>query len=1142
MTPLETASASTAGPTGNAVAPWVRPLRWVDGVTAGASGPGDTFGLPIGTVTFLLTDIEGSTLAWSASALLMGPAVARHYEILDDAVARHGGVRPQEQGEGDSIVAAFSRASDALRAAVDAQVALASEAWPDGLAPLKVRMAVHAGEAQLRNEANYVGQTIIRTARLRAIAHGGQVVVSRAARDLTIDQLGSEIEMAGMHRLKDLARPEHVWQVIVPGGEAQFPPLKSLDAVPNNLPMALSTFVGRQQEIEAVTALARGNRLVTITGAGGAGKTRLAQQVAANLAEQFADGAWWIDLAPHDAAAVARVTADVVSVKDPGALAARLSGRTALLVFDNCEHVLETVTPLIAEILQKCPGVRILATSRGMLDVPGEVTWRVPPLSLPSLAESFSIERHNQFDAVRLFLDRARRARPNFELTNENGPAVAEICSRLDGLPLAIELAAARAKSLMPQQILSGLDNSLRMLTGGSRLVLPRQQTLEASIAWSHDLLDEPERIVLRRVSVFAGGWGLAAAEAVCADEAIDQMQILDSLERLIDQSLIRVEDDGSITRYRALETVRQFGAARLHEAGETAEIRRGHSEHYLALAAEWAPRCETGDEPLALTHLSPEHANLALSLRFVGDHGTPESLARATLSLVPLWGIGERAVDGVAACTTALERLGERNAELKALLLQARGHCQSALGQLIQMYLDGKACADLADSASLSTPVGRARFYEASVVRRIDPARAVGLLRRADEDLALANDRFGESIVGNRLAAGAVICGDVRAASPLIERARDLAGRCGSPSLAFELHWYEALNAIYVGDLVTGRDAVAAAERLKPGSLGVRTARAALDVAFADDAKGDDAGGDENLLGVLAALVLELRRAELAIYAGTIEYCRVIWIHHLGEYRESRLLAEANHETMMPGLRNHNMILFGALSSCALGEHDVAEAKLADAGPIDGDVRPDLFTLANDVASLIAIARGDLIEAENAAQRSLNAAVAHAVVRESATAFELLTVIAGAHGSWVEVARLQGFVSADRARRGPWRRLEPVRSLFDATVEAARTSLGAGGFDLASSEGAGLSLEDAVEFVNRSRGERGRATIGWAALTPTERRVADLVRSGLSNAAVGAELLMGAETVKTHLSRVFAKLGVNNRTKLAGITPPPPV
>ena len=1103
----------------------------------GAIESGGAFGLPIGTVTFLLTDIEGSTLAWSASPMLMGPAVARHYEILDDAVARHGGVRPQEQGEGDSIVAAFSRASDALRAAVDAQVALGSEVWPEGLSPLKVRMAVHAGEAQLRNEANYVGQTIIRTARLRAIAHGGQVVVSQAARDLTVDQLGTEIAMVdlGTHRLKDLARPEHVWQVVVPGGDVHFPPLKSLDAVPNNLPMALSTFVGRSEEIETVVALAQTNRLVTITGAGGAGKTRLGQHVAANLADRFVDGAWWIDLAPHDASAVRRLTADIVSVKEPDALADRLSARSLLLVFDNCEHVLDAVAPLIADILQKCPGVRIVATSRGPLDVPGEVTWRVPPLGLPTSGQPFAIERLVQFDAVRLFLDRARRARPNFELTNENGPAVAEICSRLDGLPLAIELAAARAKSLTPQQILSGLEHALRLLTGGSRLVMARQQTIEASIAWSHDLLSESERIVMRRVSVFVEGWDLEAAEAVCADGAIDQMQILDSLERLIDQSLIRVDDGGAATRYRALETVRQFGAARLADAGEAQDIAGRHARHYLALATEWAPRHETAEEDAAVARMAPERANVNAALRFLADHASPEELTDAAVAMTGLYGNSGWPLDGVAWCTTALDRLGERAPYRRAAVLQARVKAYVAMGQVPQSFGDATACLALVDGQGLDLPAGRARAQMAQVLIVIDPPNGLAMMRRAIEELERADDRPG--LVHAKMYAAAMMGmrGDIQGAEPFFEEARLAAAELGNPLLICGQVMWESACRFFTGDHEAARRGFELIDRVKPRT-DYESLRLTFAVHFADDLQIPYPTFEQ-----LEAYRIEALRKGQDWNATTTIGAMMLWLQTHGEFERALSFAD-EHALSYVGVadrRNLILLLGGAMVACALGMLDDAEARLNDAGPFDAVHRPGTFVPARQIASLIALGRGALTEAETAAREALDQSVIHGRRRDTIIGFQLLAAIAGAHGSWAETARLAGVAGAAGERWTLSRRTEPCTRLFEVAVESARNALGTAAFDAAFAEGAGLTIDEAVEFVNRSRGERGRPTVGWAALTPTERSVADLVRSGMSNAAVGAELLMGAETVKTHLSRVFAKLDVNNRTKLAALTPP---
>ncbi len=506
------------------------------------STPQQAFVLPVGTVTFLLTDVAGSTRLWEDEPDdAMRSAIVRHYEVLADAVDTHGGVRPQEQGEGDSIVAAFARPSDALAAASVAQRALAREAWPTS-EPLLVRMAIHTGEAHLRDDANYAGQAIIRAARLRSIGHGGQVLVSGATRDLAVDQTGATFDLRslGEHRLRDLGRPEHVWQLVIDDLPAEFDQLNNLDSLPHSLPVSLSPFIGREKEIAELAELVLRERLVTATGTGGAGKTRLAQQVGAETIEQFPAGVWWVELAPLDNDSVESAVRAAFGISEGAhnaleeAVSRQLAGQPCLLIVDNCEHVAKSIASLVDRLLRYAPTLHVLATSRVMLDIPGEHAWRVPALGLPDTSLSLTVEALSQFDAVRLFCDRARRSRPNFELTTVNGPTVAEICHRLGGIPLAIELAAARTRMLDPQRILDGLDDAFRILTGGSEAVMPRQQTLDASIAWSYELLTPTEQALLRRLSVFVDGWTLDVAEAVCPDDegVLEEFAVFDALDR----------------------------------------------------------------------------------------------------------------------------------------------------------------------------------------------------------------------------------------------------------------------------------------------------------------------------------------------------------------------------------------------------------------------------------------------------------------------------------------------------------------------------------------------------------------------------------------------------------------------------------
>ncbi|HVE95087.1 MAG TPA: adenylate/guanylate cyclase domain-containing protein, partial [Acidimicrobiales bacterium] len=546
-------------------------------------GRGD-FVLPVGTVTLLLLDVEGSTKAFERAPEAATEAMIRLRSAITDDVGSHGGVQPVEQGEGDSAVAAFARASDAVACA------LAIQRNTD--VGMRVRIGLHTGEIQLRDAGNYIGGTINRCARIRDLGHGGQVLLSRSTHDLVVDRLpcDASVREMGTHRLRDLARPEMIFQLCHPELDAEFPPLRSLDATPNNLPAQLTSFIGRDDELVQLGKLIAETRLLTVTGAGGCGKTRLALHAAADAIDAYPDGEWFVDLAPlSDPELVVPTLAAVLGIKEtPGrdwvdTIAQRLSGHRALVVLDNCEHVIAASAELADGLLRSCPGVTVLATSREPLGVDGEVTWRVPSLTVPDERSTLAVEAMAASDAVRLFIDRATRARPNFAVTNETAPAVAQICQRLDGIPLAIELAAARVRVLSPQQIAAGLDDRFRMLGAGARTAVQRHQTLRASIDSSYDLLTERERVLFRRLAVFAGGFDLDAAEAVCADVELDRWGVLEVLVSLVDRSLVVADEDGDVTRYRMLESIRQYAVELLVSSGEQETLRDRHLERYEA-------------------------------------------------------------------------------------------------------------------------------------------------------------------------------------------------------------------------------------------------------------------------------------------------------------------------------------------------------------------------------------------------------------------------------------------------------------------------------------------------------------------------------------------------------------------------------
>jgi predicted ATPase/DNA-binding SARP family transcriptional activator/class 3 adenylate cyclase len=602
--------------------------------------PSPCFSLPTGTVTFLLTDIEGSTQLWQQHRTLMSAVIARHDALVTETIHEHGGTILKSRGEGDSFFAVFARATGAGAAACALQRALLAEPWPADI-PLRVRVAVHTGEAELR-AGDYYGIAVNRCARLRAIAHGGQTLLSQATCEIACEGLpeGVSLQDLGAHRLKDLQRPEQVFQLLHPDLPPTFPPLRSLDAFPNNLPRQLTSFIGREPEIAEIKGRLAPAPLLSLTGPGGCGKTRLALQVAADLVEEYQDGAWLVELAPLlEPELVPEAVATALGVQEePGrpllaALADYLKLRQLLLVLDNCEHLVGACAALAEALLRASPGLQILATSREVLGVGGERSYRVPSLSLPEPQVAQATEQLTQYDGVRLFVERAVDSQPEFEVTRRNAGAVVEVCRRLDGIPLALELAAARVKVLSVEQIATRLYDRFRLLTGGSRTALPRQQTLRATIDWSFELLSMSERSLLRRVSVFAGRWTLEAAEAVCSGEGIEEYEVLDLLSQLVDKSLVLAAEQGGEARYRVLETIREYGEEKLRGTGEEADLRGRHRDWYLTLAEQAAPELRGPQQVAWLDRLEQDHDNLRAALQWTllqGEAGTAVRLGDA--------------------------------------------------------------------------------------------------------------------------------------------------------------------------------------------------------------------------------------------------------------------------------------------------------------------------------------------------------------------------------------------------------------------------------------------------------------------------------------------------------------------------------
>ena len=605
--------------------------------------------LPTGTVTFLFTDIEGST------RLLQGVGTDRfqrlqagHDRALQAAIEEGGGVVVRT--EGDAFFAAFPTPAGAIRAAVSAQRRL------DGT-PVLVRMGLHTGEGRLGG-SDYVGLDVHRAARIVAAGHGGQILLSETTRSLVERDLpdGVALRDLGLHRLKDIDHAEHLFDVVIEGHPSEFPPPVTLDARPNNLPRRLTSFVGRREEIRTTADLLSDHRLVTLTGAGGTGKTRLALEVAEELLPSFADGAFFVDLAPlSDPGQVCPAICEAVGVREePGSdlvdtLVDRLGRRVLLLVLDNFEHLLDEA-PLVDRVLSDAPNVRALATSRTPLGLYGEQELPVPPLPSPTDGAASDLESLSRIEAVALFVDRARASRPDFALTEANAAVVAEICARLDGLPLAIELAATRINVLPPDAILSRLRQSLDLLTTGSRNIPERQRTLRGTIEWSYGLLDEPERRLFARLSVFVGGADLEAAETVANPSGDLGVDILDGLASLVDRNLARqTETDAGEPRFGMLETIREYARERCDLEWDGEASRRRHADHFLALAEASGPHLTGEDQVAWLDRLDRDHENIQAALRWTMDEGEADRGMRAAASVWRFWHLRGHVSTGLA-------------------------------------------------------------------------------------------------------------------------------------------------------------------------------------------------------------------------------------------------------------------------------------------------------------------------------------------------------------------------------------------------------------------------------------------------------------------------------------------------------------
>ncbi|OBI63235.1 transcriptional regulator [Mycobacterium sp. E796] len=1077
------------------------------------SDPGVREFMPTGTVTLLVADFEGSERLWESRPEQMTAALVRLARAASEVVPTHDGVLAIEPGVGDGFMAAFAHATDAVACAVELQRA--------PLAPIRLRVGVHTGEVQLDDTGDYVGSTPERATRLRELAHGGQILLSGITRDLVVDQLPADAWLTdlGTHQLGDLPRPERVAQLCHSDLDVEFPPLRTTGSVvPHGLPVQLTRFVGRVTLTNDVVKALYENRLVTLAGAGGVGKTRLAVQVAAQAAAEFDGNVWFVDLTPvtdPDVVPVAALRAlglpDQPGRSATDTLVRFLGDRQVLLVLDNCEHLIDECADLTVALLGACPQLTILTTSREPIGVAGEVTWRVPSLSLAD-------------EAIELFVDRARLARPDFDIAVDDTAAVSEICERLDGLPLGIELAAARVRMMSLTEILDGLRNRFRLVTGvrpGTR----RKRTLGESVDWSHELLSEPERVLFRRLAVFRAGFDLDAARVIGDADPAEQLQILDRLAQLVDKSLVVAENAGDRTRFRLLDTVRHYAMAKLIESGEADEVHARHRDYYAALAALLDSPADP-DHQRRIEQVEIEIDNLRAAFAWSRDNGEIERALELTSSLQPLWQTRGRIQEGLAWFDATLP---EDNAGIsavvrgRALADKAALDASRSIGDNLEQAQQAVAIArEIDDPALLAralTACGAIASYSADAARPY-LAEAIGIARTLDDQWRLIQILTWQ-------ANGAFYAGDPVAAEATSREGCELAASIGDRFHARSCHWTLGLAHMMKGELVK------AVEQF--GEV-TADADAAHDVLFR--------WGARLSLGLVLSFQGEVEAAAAAARA-SLEAASDLWPYNEGfSYAVLATAALAAGDvaaaTAATEAAQQRVTVEGELGAAIANpivEVALARGDLIEAGRwADHQVASSAgWHLARALTrrARVAIAKGEPDQAERDAHKALGCAAEYGAHLAVPDILECLGRLAADGQSHRDAARLLG--AADTIRR----QIGAVRfRIYDAdharTVAGVRDAMGAQDFDAAWAEGAGLSLDEAVAYARRGRGERKRPTSGWASLTPTERDVARLVADGLANNEIAARLFISRRTVQTHLTHVYAKLGITSRVQLA--------
>jgi predicted ATPase/class 3 adenylate cyclase/DNA-binding CsgD family transcriptional regulator len=1027
---------------------------------------------PTGTVTFLFTDIENSTQLAREHPQAWETARGRHDVILREAIELHHGFIFQTIG--DAFCAAFHKAGDALKAALIAQQNLQNEPW--GEVTIYVRMGIHTGEAE--NEGNeYRGYTTLSfVQRLMSAGHGGQILVSNTTENLLREQLSSQVSLRdmGIQKFAGVHSPVRIFQVVAPDLPMEFLPLRTIDNLPNNLPIQLTSFVGREKELADVKRLLQNTRLLTLIGPGGTGKTRLSIQAAGELLDLYPDGVWFVELAPIlDPLLVPRTTAIAMGLRDEpqrsviDMLCDHLREKKMLIILDNCEHLVDACARMADRILHAAPDTRILASSREALGIGGEVTFRVPSLEFPDISHLPPVEALNQYDAVKLFIDRATAAVPIFTVTNDNAPALAQVCHHLDGIPLAIELAAAKIRVLSVEQIAKRLDDRFRLLKGGSRTTLERHQTLRAAIDWSYNLLSDAEQVLFQRLSVFVGGWTLEAAESVCEGGSVKSEDILNLMEQLINKSLVVKEEVENESRYHMLETIRQYANEKLVEAGESEALRDNHLDYFVKLAEQAEPELYRSNQVFWLNKLDDELDNLRLAL----DRALAtdvESRLRLIVSARFFW--------------------------------EARGDMREVEGWLTQ-FLEHHQVADSLHAKALV-------IYSKMLSDRGAFAEAQKIANQSLEIARAISDKQAEAFSLWGLGASLGYQGDVRQGIPLIEQSlvlyQFLEDKLGQATaldwLSMDHNDWERSKAYVMESLRLFRE------------LGHVSGIA---MCIMDLAEIMIAGGNfsslrpllEEARTIYRQLESQAGEAHVLMFYGRFAFWQVNYSQACAYFEQSILLYEKVGASWSAWSRVH-------MAYALLRQGDVGQARETF------EISLQQFEKAGYINGLIYTIEGfaswrlNQGQSEHATQLLAWADIMREKMDDDRPPVEQNSV---ERDLQLIYANLDDKKFANLSTKGRAMTVEQAIALALEPVEEITAP----------------AIENTIPATLPSQREAEKQKYGG--LTTREREVAAQIAQGKSNQAIAGELFVGLKTVEAHVTRILSKLGFTSRAQIAG-------